>query len=284
MELSSLRFFKTVADSQSISAAARQLHCVQSNVTNRIRQLEDDLAVSLFYRRSRGVALTPAGQRLLGYAEKMLQLAEEARQAVLDDQQPKGRLRLGSMETTAAVRLPKLLVDYHQVYPEVELSLQTGTSEDVIKKILNYEIDAGLVGGQVEHPEIIQELAFEEELVLLLPPECERPEEIIPTRAMLVFRSGCTYRARLESWLKETGMRPAQILEFGTLEAILGCVRAGMGITLLPRFTVQRLVEPDSLTLHSIDPKFGLVPTMCIRRRDTYVTAALRAFMQSFGH
>jgi len=278
MELSSLRFFAVVADTQSISAAAKQLHCVQSNVTNRIRQLEADLGVTLFYRRSRGVVLTPAGHRLLSYAKRILQLAEEAKQVVQEDEQPKGRLRLASMETTAAVRLPEVLAAYHQRYPEVELSLQTGTSERVLHSVLNYEIDVGLVGGKVEHPEICQAAVFNEELVLLSALEADL-ETILPQRAILVFRSGCTYRARLESWLREIGLRPMQILEFGTLEAILGCVRAGMGVTLLPCYVVERMLQPNSIRVYPIPPRFAHVPTMCIRRRDTYVSAALQAFM-----
>ena len=115
--------------------------------------------------------------------------------------------------------------------------------------------------------------------MVLSPPNSDL-STLIPQRAMLVFRHGCTYRAQLESWLRDSGLRPAQILEFGTLEGILGCVRAGMGITLLPRYVVERLVTSEQLQLHPIDPQFGSVPTMLIRRQENYVSSALQAFFK----
>ena len=125
MDLSDLLIFSTVVHEGSVTRAAERLHRVQSNVTTRIRQLEEDLRVTLFIREGKRLHLAPAGQVLLGYAERLLALADEARGAV-QDEQPRGTFRLGAMESTAAVRLPGLLSEYHRRHPGVVLELRTG--------------------------------------------------------------------------------------------------------------------------------------------------------------
>src|SRR5215467_11118320 len=100
MDLSDLRIFATVVREGGVTRAAEKLNRVQSNVTTRIRQLEEDLGVALFIREGKRLHLAPAGQALLGYADRVLALAEEARTSV-HDPRPRGLLRLGSMESTA---------------------------------------------------------------------------------------------------------------------------------------------------------------------------------------
>lgn len=114
MELLDLATFSTVARCGSITRAAGELNTVQSNVTNRIKALEAEIGVPLFERHARGMTLTNAGRRLLPYAERLATLSREAVDASRDDGVPKGPLAIGSMETTAAVRLPPLLTRFHQ--------------------------------------------------------------------------------------------------------------------------------------------------------------------------
>src|SRR5882762_7087691 len=118
MDLADLQIFRCVVHAGGITRAAEQLHRVQSNVTTRIRQLETSLGVSLFSRNNKRLVLTPAGETLLGYAERLLNLAGEAREAV-QPAVPQGRLRIGSMESTAASRLPLPLARFHQEWPAV---------------------------------------------------------------------------------------------------------------------------------------------------------------------
>ena len=118
MDFAALRVFKAVVDEGGISSAARKLHRVQSNVTTRIQQLEGSLGAQLFVREGRRLFLSPAGEVFLAYTEEMLRIAEQARHAVLGDA-PRGVLRVGTLESTAASRLPPLLSRYHQKYPAV---------------------------------------------------------------------------------------------------------------------------------------------------------------------
>src|SRR5215813_5446942 len=148
MDLSDLRIFTAVVREGGVTRAAEKLNRVQSNVTTRIRQLEDDLGVDLFLREGKRLHLAPAGQLLLGYADRLLALADEARMSIRDPH-PRGLFRLGAMESTAAVRLPKAINEYSRLYSEVTLELRTGNPGVLAGAILAGEIDAALVAEPI---------------------------------------------------------------------------------------------------------------------------------------
>lgn len=149
-----LRVIEAVARLGGMNRAAGELHTVQSNVTARIRLLEEELGTPLFERNSRGVALTAAGRRLLPYAERIARLFAEARRAVADDGRPKGPLTIGSLETTAGLRLPALLAAYAENYPEVDFELVTGTTCELVEAVLASRLEGAFVCGPVNHPEL----------------------------------------------------------------------------------------------------------------------------------
>ena len=279
-----LRVFQTVAETGSMSRAAAALHCVQSNVTSRIQSLEAQLGTPLFYRKARGLSLAPGGRVLLDYAETVLRLLSEAEKAVTssagaNSTEARGSLAIGAMETTAAVRLPSALAAFHARHPAVEIALTTGPTQPLVEQVLAYELDGAFVGGAVEHPALTQSAIFEEELVLVTEPGCAGPEEI-GRRVLLVFREGCSYRARAETWAREAGLLPLRRMEFGTLDAILGCVGAGMGVTLLPRAVVERPAYGTALRCHALPDRLGRITTHFVRRRDTLVTTAMTRFLE----
>ncbi|WP_028552347.1 LysR family transcriptional regulator [Paenibacillus sp. UNC451MF] len=284
MDLHALKVFQTVSRTGSITKAAQELNYAQSNVTTKIQQLESHFHTTLFYRHNRGITLTSKGHTLLAYAERIFQLIEESAQAMQDDPLPNGPLRIGSMETTAAVRLPEYLVSYHRTYPNVDLTLTTGPTEDHIQAVLHYELDGAFVAGPVEHPELLQMNVLQEELALItdsLHPRLTATADL-QNRTMLVFRQGCSYRAKLQSLLHQDGIFPDKIMEFGSLEAILGCVKAGLGISLLPLSVVERYIHEGSLQMHPLPNQHALVQTVFIRRKDTLLTSALVHFMEMF--
>lgn len=278
MEISELRIFLAVARKGSISRAAGELHCVQSNVTARIKQLEERLGMLLFHRKSKGVALTHSGYLLMDYAERITRLVKEAEDAIADRDEPKGRLLIGSMETTAAVRLPPLLAIYHRLYPKVELNLVTGPSEDSLKGLLDYQIDGALVAGEIAHDGLSAEKVFEEELVLVAPPDVISLEQIDNLK-ILVFKAGCSYRAQLEGWLKRTGRLTYQVMEFGSIEGIMGCIAAGMGVSFLPRSVVERPQYQSICSFHDLPNDVGKMITWFVRRRNETPSKALQAFV-----
>lgn len=280
MDFHLLKVFFTTANEGSLSKAAQKLNYAQSNVTYKIQQLEADLQTQLFYRHNRGITLTPSGMTLVPYAEKILHSIEEARLAVSNSSIPSGPLAIGSMETTAAVRLPMLLTRYHKQCPEVDFSLITGPTEQHLQSVLHYELNGAFVAGPVEHPDILQEKVINEELVIVTPTSHPPIASIseLNLRTLLVFRSGCSYRAKLQQLLHEHGVLPVKMMEFGTLETIIGCVSAGLGISLLPRSIVAQSEQQGLIRCH-IPEKSLLVTTVFIRRKDALITTAFEAFL-----
>ncbi len=283
MEMRQLKIFCAVADLGSFTAAAARINTVQSNVTMRIKELEAELNRELFIRRKSGVVLTAAGETFLRYARRILQLTEESRSALLDTGVPNGPLRLGSMETTAAIRLPNILTRYREQHPDVQLSLLTGTTAELIKAIESHRIDGAFVGGFHQNPILAQQEVFSEELVLVSSDQFDSLDSLMarmPSQTVLVFRSGCFYRSTLENWFYRVGLVPNQIMEMGTLDGILTCVSAGMGVTLLPRSVTQNCSVRHAIRCHELPAEFSRVSTVFIRRQDSLPTSAMSAFME----
>lgn len=283
MELTDLLTFSAVARNGGITRAAEELNTVQSNVTQRVKALEAEIGTALFERHSRGMTLTGAGRRLLPYAQRMAALSHEAMLAARDDGDPKGPLAIGSLETTAAVRLPMLLAEFHRRFPAVRLTLKTATTADLVAAVLDGALDGAFVAGPIEHADLASTLAFREELVLVT---AKRFNNLAALRAgtpesgptALVFRTGCTYRQRLEQLFSDFGWPSAARFELGTLDGMIGCVAAGMGVTLLPRAVVERNDQRKEVNIHTLDTSWSRVDTLFIQRRSAHQYSALSGF------
>lgn len=267
MDLSDLEIFSAVVREGSVTRAAESLHRVQSNVTTRIRQLEEDLSVVLFLRKGKRLHLAPAGRVLLDYAGRLLALADEARGA-MQDAKPRGTFRLGAMESTAAVRLPGLLSEYHRRHPAVVLELRTGNPLVLGSAILAGELDAALVAEPIADAPFEKAFAFDEELVIVAPanhPPIGRKRPL--PRSVLVFEHGCPHRKRLEDWYANRHEMPERTIELASYHAILGCVVAGMGISLIPKSVLTTFPERKRLSVHLLGRTENRAQTVLIWRK-----------------
>ena len=227
IDLESLRIFRAVVDEGGVVRAAAKL---QSNVTTRVRQLEEHVGARLFRREGRNIRLSTEGQKLLGYADRLLRLAEEA-VSEMRTGKPRGVFRLGSLESTAGSRLPALLSRYHSMFPEVIVELTTGTTGALIKRLTNFEIEAAFVSEPFCAPHLEARPVFEEELVLVTSravSELTRPADL-RSSTLIAFAEGCSYRKRVGKWLATESIAPDRVLEFGSYQAIIACVAAGTG-------------------------------------------------------
>jgi DNA-binding transcriptional LysR family regulator len=267
MDLSDLRIFTTVVREGGVTRAAEKLNRVQSNVTTRIRQLEEDLEVALFIREGKRLHLAPAGQALLGYADRLLALADEARASVRDPR-PRGTFRLGSMESTAAVKLPRALNEYHRLYPEVTLELRIGNPVTLASAILAGELDAALVAEPIADEPFDKAFAYEEEPVVVSAAGQPAPgsKGRFP-KTMVAFEHGCPYRKRLEDWYAKRGEMPERTVELGSYHAMLGCVVAGMGIALMPKSVLTTFPESKRLAVHRLPAGENRAETVLIWRK-----------------
>ena len=283
LDLASLAIFQQVAASGSITRAAQQLGRAQSNVTTRIQQLEEALATPLFVREARRMVLTPEGQRLLRYADQLLSLAEEAQQNLRADS-PRGRLRLGSMESTAAARLPQPLAQYHRAYPEVQLALSTAPSRQLVEQVLDHQLDAALVAWPA--PDLDEPLPldctplYEEPLRLLLPATATAGDATHTPTTLAAFSDGCSYRRIGEAWMqRQHGSAPTQVLQLHSYHAIIASVAAGSAVAVAPQAVLDLLREPPPVQQVALPPCTTMFVT-----RSGYCTPAVQqllSFLQS---
>ena len=281
MDFSDLRFFEAVARTGAMNRAATELNTVQSNVTTRVRLLEENLGAALFERHSRGVRLTPAGERLLPFAKAAARLVADAQRAVIDDGVARGGLVIGSLETTAALHLSPMLTEFAGAHGGVDLAIRTGTTAELVEDVLEGRVEGAFVCGPVDHPDLVSETAFHEDLVAVTAPGVGALSALTDAGEVkiVVLRAGCSYRRKLEEVLATRGVTGLRILEFGTIETILGCVAAGLGVTLLPRGIARAAAERGRVRLHPLPAREGRVTTLFIRRNDGYRAPAMAAFM-----
>ncbi|WP_306606916.1 LysR family transcriptional regulator [Azonexus sp.] len=276
MELVALKTFQAVVEEGGILAASRKLNTVQSNVTGRIRKLEEELGTELFFRQGRGLQLAPSGRVLLDYTRRMLMLERQTAAAVRQVGESSGELRIGAMETFAALHLPKALKAVRALHPGMELRVFADTSAALADKVIHHKLDCAFIAGPVSHPALVFEELIVEELVQV------HAVGSNPLRqALILFREGCAYRARAQAWQRSQGHPVADAMEFGTLEGILGCVAVGLGWTLMPRRVVEQSLHVNDLVIETVPPEIAHVPTGMISLRESPRLAAVTTLAEA---
>ncbi len=284
MLIRSLEIFRAVVEAGSFSAAAERLHTVQSNVTAHIKKLETELGASLLHRRA-PVTPTAAGHQLLDYARRIVDLHDQALDRFRADGAPAGDLRLGSMETTAAVHLPALLSAFSDRWPAVSLHLRTGTTAEMLAEVRAGRLDAAFVAAEEAGDDLLLRPVFRETLVLV----SGRPLERLPDgralaqTAFLAFRQGCGYRRAIEMLLAERRAPATRIHELGSLDAIIGCASAGMGLALLPESVVAQYRQRYRLYTLALPDALAEVTTVLATSTRSSWSRALEVFMEGAG-
>ncbi|MFD1850643.1 LysR family transcriptional regulator [Oceanobacillus bengalensis] len=278
MELKDLEIFQVVAEKGTITGAAKEMKYVQSNITSRIRKLEDEMNTPLFNRHRRGMSLTPEGKKLLTYSEKILLLTEEMKKAVQTNKEPSGKLEIGTIETV--IHLPKILSSYIKKYKDVDLSLYTGVTKNLVEEVLNHKLDGAFITESDDHPDLVSHEVFQEELVLISNTRITSLEAL-KEESILCFSKGCGYRARLAEWYTDQNLSPKKIMEFGTLETILRSTVMGLGVAFVPKSEVMQLKREGLIQFHELPEQYSKVKTVFIRRADTYLTPTIEKFIEA---
>lgn len=256
IDLESLKIFRTVVDEGGVIRAAMKLNRVQSNVTTRIRQLEEHVGARLFRREGRSIRLSAEGHTLLAYADRLLRLADEA-VSQMRTGKPKGMFRLGSLESTAGTRLAPILSRYHSLYPDVVVELATGTAGALITRVTNFDLEAAFVSEPFTAPGLESQPVFEEQLVLVTSKAISKvsdPEDL-GRSTLIAFSQGCSYRKRMEEWLG--GAMPERVLEFASYQAMIACVAAGTGYAIVPKSVLEALHATRNIRQHALPKRFS---------------------------
>jgi len=278
IDLDSLQIFKAVVDYGGITKAASHLNRVQSNITTRVKNLEDKLGVKLFERHGGRLTLSSHGQLLMDYAEKLLRLSSEAESA-LRCGKPTGILRIGTMESTAAIRLPSLLSQFHRQYPDVQIELVTGTSGALVNKIHRLDMEAAFVAEPFDTTGLEKQTSFIEDLVLITPKTVPpvKASRDLKGKTIIAFAAGCSYRRILEDWLSMEGLVAERIMELASYHAIVACVAAGSGIAIVPHALLATLRVENEVNISMLPQRFARAST-CLVWRKNHTSALLEAF------
>jgi len=268
MDLAGLEIFRAVAAEGGITKAAAKLHRVPSNVTTRVKQLEERLGMALFLRHRRRLVLSPEGRLLLAYADRLLRLSSEA-EAALRHGQPRGVFRLGTLESTAATRLPPVVARYHRRYPDVRIELVTGTTGALLAKVVAHELEAAFVAEPFAGDDLDVQPVFREKLVLITPKGFGkvRSAKDVGRATVIAFATGCSYRRRLEAWFDRAGVAPERVMEFGSYHAIVACVAAGTGIAIVPRAVIRAVLGVESVAICALPSAVAETRTCLVSRR-----------------
>ena len=261
MDSSLLKVFVEVARENSITKAANKLNFAQSNVTSRIKQLEKSLGFALFHRVPKGVILSKEGEKLYPYAVEIVKKVELATFSMknINNQE---HLLIGSTESNATTRIVPFLVQLHSDFPNMSLELITNTTREITKELLDYKVDIAFISGIPKHSDLIVLNKVEEDIVVVEPKIGDAPN------VFLSFKNGCAYNEFGQTYLKNSSNEDFKTLEFGNYEIILGCVKAGMGKSLLPMSIVKKHKYENDLKITALPKELANMPTCLVCRKD----------------
>lgn len=283
MDLQALKTFQAVAQCGSFSGAAQKLGYAQSNVSMKIHQLEGEMGTPLCYRHNRGISLTAKGKILSQYVDSIFQLVTETTAAMQEDGTARGSLAIGSMETTAATHLPALLTAYHQAWPDVTLSLTTGTTADLVAGVVSRSLDGAFVAGPVTDAGLQTVPLVTERLGLVTACGAERAQtwRDVPFQTVLVFPEGCSYRRRVDALLQGAGKLAVRRVEFNSLGALLASVCAGLGYTVLPWRVASSYVKRQLAQWYDLPAAIASAPTVFVYRQDHFSSTAFAVLVEA---
>ena len=290
IDLARLEAFVEVASARSFSRAAERLNLTQPTVSARIAQLEAQLGVSLFERLGRTVQLSDAGRALLPHAQRTLQAARDAAEAVHALRAGGGgTLIIGTAPTVGTYVLPRLLQRFAAAQPNVEISIRTGRSEEVSQMVLDDEVQIGFE-RELSHPEVETVPLYKDDIVLLAAaqhPLASRRRvavEDVVRESVIFFDPDSSYHALSHAAFRTSGVAPRHTIDVDSLEMAKRLVLRGLGLAFLPLVAVEEELQRGQLAPIEIQsaPPIRRSIAVIYRRRRALSDAAL-SFLSLVG-
>ncbi|MFZ0595827.1 MAG: LysR family transcriptional regulator [Flavobacterium sp.] len=284
MNSNDLKIFEAAAELGSFTKAAEATFTVQSNVTARIKSLEEEFGAELFKRVSRKVVLTEAGETLLQYAKKISHLMDDAKSDIQNVDKVGGTIKIGCIETTMALKVPEIIKSFGELYPAVELEFISAVLPTLIRDVLDYRLDAAFVAAPINIPGLEQLIVRDEQLVIVTAGNVTRLTEILKQDPLkiVVFGQGCFFRARLETWLGSKGILRYKSTTLNSIEGIINFVEAGLGISILPEEVVNLYYGSRNIKTFPVSKELATMTTLLIYRNDEIPSKALKAFLEEY--
>ncbi len=248
MQFQQLLYFVAVAETRHFTRAAEQVHVSQPSLSQQVRALEKELGAELFSRARGNIALTDAGEALLPLARRILADADTARIEVQElAQLRRGRVRLGATPSVCTGLLPQVLRDFHDRHPGIQLLIEEGGSHDLVRHLARGALDLALVVLPLPTPSpaLTTVELLREDLVVVSSPDAAglgasaRVADLQGER-LVMFRHGYDLRELTVAACRAEGFEPEFAVEGGEMDAVLGFVRAGLGVAVVPRMVAER--------------------------------------------
>jgi DNA-binding transcriptional LysR family regulator len=286
MNTNDFKIFEAVAAHGSFTKAAEAMFTVQSNVTARIKNLEEEFGADLFTRTSRKVTLTAAGETLMQYCKQVSHLIDEAKKDIKNADQVIGHVKVGCIDTTMALKVPHILNHFAEAYPDVELEFKSAMRNALINDVLNYKLDAAFVSAPVINPELEAIHIKAEQLVILTSNKTPKLADVLSQNPVkiIVFDQGCIFRARLESWLGSKGITQYKSTVLNSIEGIINFVEAGLGISILPAEVITEYYAGRKLNTFAINKELGTMNVLLVYRKNIPQSRAVKAFIDMYQH
>ncbi|WP_300335946.1 LysR family transcriptional regulator [Accumulibacter sp.] len=259
-----LQVFHAVAKHLSFTKAGEALHMTQPAVTFQIKQLEERFNTRLFDRGGGRISLTPAGDLVLDYAERILALSAELDIRVAEmTGQMSGSLLVGASTTIAEFMLPPILGEFNVRYPQVRARLTVANSEAISNAIAAHTLDIGLIESQVTQPSLQSEVCGDDELqVVCTPSHPLAGQQEVDARSLLAHdfiarEPGSSTREITDSYLRACGVEPEQlrtVMELSSPEALKGVVATGLGFSIVSRASFEKERQLGTLVGVSLRP------------------------------
>ena len=282
MNTNDLKIFEAVARHGSFTRAAESVYTVQSNVTARIKNLEEEFGAELFTRSSRKVELTAAGKTLMKYYKRLDHLLEEAKNEMKNTGAIAGTLRIGCIETTMALKGPGIIRKFSATYPDVDLEFTSAMRGSLITDLLSHKLDAAFIPGPIYNAGLDQLTIRQTRLVLLGPGAAKTTADLLKQKnpTIVVFEQGCVYRNRLEAWLSSKGIVQYKRIVLNSIEGIINFVESDLGISILPLEVITKYYPHRKIKTFGLNKELGTLTNSLVFRKDEPPSRLLEAFLE----
>lgn len=286
MELRNIKTFLCVAEQCSFSKAAVMLGYSQSTVTTQIQQLEQEFGTLLFERIHKTVRLTAAGTEFVGFAQKMLLTADEAKNAMKRLPEENGELRIAMAESLCSTFFPDILERYHKEYPNVDLSITTGGTDDIFYMLRHNEADmVYTLDRRIYSTDLVTALEKEENVYFVASPSYSAAGKAVSLEELtkydfILTEKNMSYRKHLDELMASKSLQIRPFLELGSVEMIRTLVERGIGISFLPCYAVKDSIKNGTLVKIDVSENQIEVWRQLIYHKNKWVSPAMRAMIK----
>ncbi len=287
MNLYHLRSFYYTAKLGSITKAAHVLCVTQPAVTKQIQQLQNQSDLKFLNRIGKKMVLTDAGKVLFGIAEKIFEMESQAEESIRDFQQLKsGNIRILTSESFGAYYLPYIITSYNKLFPNICISADILTNEEVVENTLILNNDLGFLSNQAEHPKLVIREILEDSLILIVPPDHAFAESssleprVLENHTLIMHERGSATRKIVDDFIRKNSLKVMVKWELSNNESIKRLVEQGLGLSIISKNIVKEELKSGRLAAIHLTDSILKRKYFLIHHKDKYFSKALQSFIE----